>query len=218
MATKRIDIRIYGGKLSVTAGDQGYIMIKKLDDDRYLAVTASWKIIIGKEETYINCSSKAIKKKNKFRIQTRSGSLFLYNSTHNWYWYFRKIGLQSILDQYKIDTIVSVENNEPITLDAYFSYIDGKYRECGLIKNPTLKYYGDNVSVDVSIDLLMEGDIAIGSAIISFDDFVIVEYLRNHRKIYTHNEIRVEDLYNNLRLKNIKFKSILGDIKNEKSN
>lgn len=216
MATKRIDIRIAGGKLDVSAGDQGYIMIKKLDDDRYLAVTASWKIIIGRRETFINCSSKAIKKKNKFRIQTRSGSLFLYNSTNNWYWYFRDIGLQYILDRYKIDTIIRVENNEPTTLEAYFSYNNGEYGECKLIKNPTLKYYGDNVSVSVSIDLLMDGDKALGTATISFGDFVIVEYLRNHRKIYTHNDIRVEDLYNNNRLDNIKFKSILGDLQNEK--
>ena len=54
VSTKRIDIMITNdGKLHVKGWAQGYIMIKLLEENKFLAVTSSWKIIIDKDSISI---------------------------------------------------------------------------------------------------------------------------------------------------------------------
>lgn len=214
MATKRIDIVVYNGHVKVTPV-QGYFQLKEIENERILVTTGSWKIIIEKHSTFINCSSKAIKKQNKFKIATMNGSLFLYNSTNNWYWYFRKKKLQFILDMHKIDAVKICDTNQ-IELPCCFSNHDGTLSESNLEKSPTLKYFGDAVEVKLDkthMDIFDDtSSLIVATVLFSFKKFLIVEFLPNHRRLYVDKSYRVERLFSEGYLNTIEVESIIDDL------
>jgi hypothetical protein len=214
MATKRIDIVVYNGHVKVTPV-QGYFQLKEIENERILVTTGSWKIIIDKHSTFINCSSKAIKKQNKFKIATMNGSLFLYNSTNNWYWYFRKKKLQFILDMHKIDAVKICDTNQ-IELPCCFSNYDGTLSESNLEKSPTLKYFGDAVEVKLDkthMDIFDDtSSLIVATVLFSFKKFLIVEFLPNHRRLYVDKSYRVERLFSEGYLNTIEVESIIDDL------
>ena len=79
MVMKRLDIRIFHGKIDVypKVGD----MIVSYKDNIAYITTGSWYIEVRRTATIIKCSSKAMVKRRNFQIRTIQGSLFLYNST-----------------------------------------------------------------------------------------------------------------------------------------
>ena len=120
--------------------------------------------------------------------------------------------MQDILDLYKIDTLIPTEE-ETVSIETCFLYKDGVYEESNVKKNPTLKYFGDNCVTNVTVDMIIDETICAATAHIKFGDFLLIEYLPNHRKMYTHNNIQIGELFRNGRLSNIKMKSILKDVK-----
>jgi hypothetical protein len=214
MATKRIDIVVYNGHVKVTPV-QGYCQLKELENERILITTGSWKIIVDKNDIFINCSSKAVKKQNKFKIATMNGSLFLYNSTNNWYWYFRKKKLQFILDMHKIDAVKICDTNQ-IELPCCFSNHEGTLSESNLEKSPTLKYFGDNVEIKLDkahMDIFDDtSSLTVATVLFHFGKFLIVEFLPNHRRLYVDKSYRVERLFSEGYLNTIEVESIIDDL------
>jgi hypothetical protein len=214
MATKRIDITLCNGQVKVKPV-QGYAELKELEGGKILIVTGSWKITVAPEHTIIYCSSKAVNKKRKFKLSTMNGSLFLYNSTNNWYWYFRKKKLQFILDMYKIDAVKLCDTNQ-IELPCCFSNHEGTISESNLEKSPTLKYFGDDVRVKLDkahMDMYDdESSLTVASVLFKFGKFLIVEFLPNHRRLYVDKSYRVERLFAEGYLNSIEVKSIIDDL------
>jgi hypothetical protein len=213
MATKRIDIVVYNGQVRVEPV-QGYAEVQP-KDGKYLITTGSWSILVSPESINIYCSSKAIKKRNRFKIATMNGSLFLYNSTNNWYWYFRKKKLQFILDVNKVDNVKMCETHV-VELPCCVSLKDNVISESSIEKSPSLKYDGDNVTAVLDkTNMIIDSDdssIAMVTIKFKFDKFLIVEFLPNHRKLFIHKNYRIEDLFADGYLKMIDVKSVINDL------
>ena len=216
MSTKRIDIRMdysSGNARVKVIPIQCSGKITELGQGEFLFVTGSWKIKISDKQIKIYCDSKAIKKRNRFNIATRVGSLFLYNSTNNWYWYFRQKRLQDILDYIQVDSMKICDYDDTVSIPCCFDYTDDIYSESKVNGSPTIKFAGPGVqaSIDENEILMSDENNSVRVAMIKFKikSFVIIEFLDNHRKIYLKSGVKVEDLYRNNMLDNISMKSVL---------
>jgi hypothetical protein len=142
-------------------------------------------------------------------IPVRDGSLFLYNSTNNWYWYFREKEIQDKLDMLKIDKIINVKDKK-LMLSYCYESVDGKKVDSTNEANPTLLYYGNLHSIN-NVSRRFDVESSLGKCTIEgiLDDFLLVEFLKGHRTLYVNDGIKLSDLYDKGCFNDIKMTSIL---------
>ena len=144
--TKRIDfIRSneskYGWEVKFNKGD---FIIAYQTEDGIMLKHRSWEITINfrlAKINFISTSKAKIKTRDKFEMNMRPGSLFLYNSSYDWYWYFRNATLQNRLDTLCIDKIVHVNNYSEIKETYYHKYENEK---CIIDNEKSLMVYPHN--------------------------------------------------------------------------
>ena len=207
MATRRIDVHKDHGDVKVNCRGEGDFHVSLVEPSsnkdgkkKYIEITFnSWTIKISSTLTIIHCASKAKVKKRSFRIATRNGSLFFYNSTTDWYWYFRDEHIQCILDEYKIDRMINAQ--QPMVVLSTVLAIKEKDAKSSTEELSTLKYYGDDTKVSIS-SRIKNDKIDVADVTFRFKGFLIVEdgVSTSHRTIYLyHTKIRDLDL-NNMKL------------------
>lgn len=129
--TKRIDFKRsnkakYGWEVKYDKND--FIIVNQ-NDEKLVLKHRSWEITVNfklSKINFISTSKAKIKTRNTFEMTIRSGSLFLYNSSLDWYWYFRNAGLQNKLDKLGIDRIIQVNNQAEIKEVYYHRFENGK--------------------------------------------------------------------------------------------
>lgn len=91
------------------------------------SIPDNWIVEIKLNRLWVVALSNA-KKTNKrvTSIPVQDGSLFLQNSTHDWYYYFRVSALQTILDKYKINRIIA---NRKVVVTVCIDTVTGKLIE-----------------------------------------------------------------------------------------
>ena len=202
MATRRIDVHKNHGDVKINCKGEGdfHVSLVKPSSSKnckrkYIEITFnSWRIKISADATIIHCESKAKEKRRNFRIETRNGSLFFYNSTTDWYWYFRHESIQRILDEYKIDRMVNCQ--QPMVVLS--TVLSVKNDETSSKELSTLKYYGDNTTVSIS-SRIKNDKIDVADVTFRFKSFLIVEdgMSTSHRTIYLYQtKLRNLDLDN----------------------
>lgn len=210
MATRRIDVHKNHGDVKVNCrgeGDFHVSLIERSEDGgkkKYIEILFnSWTIKISSNLTIIHCASKAKVKKRSFRIATRNGSLFFYNSTTDWYWYFRDEHIQRILDEYKIDRMINAQ--QPMVVLSTVLAVKEKENDSSTAEEvSTLKYYGDDTKVSIS-SRMKNDKIDVADVTFNFKSFLIVEdgVSTSHRTIYLYQtKIRNLDL-NNMKLTSV---------------
>jgi hypothetical protein len=168
-----------------------------------------WDISIDDDIITIISKSKAKKKKtNKFVRPIEEGSYFFYNSTTNWYWYFRPRTMQDLLDRFSIDRMIPAEGDIELEIYAIKDEND-KIIPSDFDLIPTLKYWSPNeVETNVKfnaiipeyksmIDVLKGNNgvnLCVGNIKISFKDWIIIENRVGHRELYVKKNVKVSDL------------------------
>ena len=209
MATRRIDVHKDHGDVKVNCRGEGDFHVSLVEPSsnkdgkkKYIEITFnSWTIKISSTLTIIHCASKAKVKKRSFRIATRNGSLFFYNSTTDWYWYFRDEHIQCILDEYKIDRMINAQ--QPMVVLS--TVLSVKNDETSSKELSTLKYYGDNTTVSIS-SRIKNDKMDVADVTFRFKSFLIVEdgMSTSHRTIYLY-----QTKLRNLDLDNMKLTSVM---------
>lgn len=211
--TKRINFSFnkLTGKFTVNCGPE--FEVKETEEFIELSTT-NWyiKLDLIYRKIFIHSYSNAKKKRRDFNIYARSGSLFLYNSTTNWYWYWRNKNLQDELDRFSIEKIVTIEElpieheivckvnqetGEPIPVE--LSESDGGTIRLFPADVPVKiipKYYAKTVNSNL--------DFVISQGEITPSKFVIIEYKLGHRILLIKPDIKINDLIQDHSLSDVK--------------
>ena len=211
MATRRIDVHKNHSDVKVNCRGEGDFHVSLIEPSsnkdggkKYVEIRFnSWTIKISSTTTIIHCDSKAKVKRRTFRIETRNGSLFFYNSTTDWYWYFRHEQIQRILDKYKIDRMINAQ--QPMVVLSTVLAVKDKENETSTEEMSSLKYYGDDTSVSIS-SRIKNDKIDVADVTFRFKSFLIVEdgVSSSHRTIYLYQTKLL-----NLDLDNMKLTSVM---------
>ena len=222
MATKRINF--YKEK------DTGIMCMHILEDDaiqrfepfklfgelhQYKYYLKNWSITANAEctEIIVICNSKANKSKERItRFPMKEGSLFLYNSTNDWYCYFRDMDFQAILDKVHIDTIISTYKDDIVIPICCYIRKDGTLVNSTIKQNPTIQYYGNITRCMINRDpniIYKNGSIMVADCMIEFSKYILIEFLPNHRKLYINKQYNLVDLYKQGEFDHISLQSIL---------
>ena len=194
MVMKRLDIRIFHGKIEVypKVGDMN---VSYKDNIAYIT-TGSWYIEVRRTVTIIKCSSKAMVKRRNFRIRTIQGSLFLYNSTNDWHWNFRKKKLQHQLDMLQIDRMVYL--NEPYyETETVMKKENNKFIPCEIEGVYTLQYRSDAMDLNIKKDHIKIQDYAVIPVKFTFEKYLLLRTTPNHHVIYLHH-CKMKDIFEEL--------------------
>ena len=99
-------------RLNLIRNSQNEIVLENPD-----LIPKNWILEIKDNKIYIVGLSKANSKRERISLfDLKEGSLFLHNSSFDFYAYFRDKDTQSILDKYGIQKMVAIENSLFITL------------------------------------------------------------------------------------------------------
>lgn len=205
MAMKRLDIRV---KKDGSVDLNPVVGSMSIEKDKYgntRVLTGSWKIRFRNDSMELYCSSKAKQKRRNFRVSIRSGSLFLYNTTYNWYWNFRSAKVQKMLDEFKIDRMINVDTTI-VSISTVFKMEDGKRKEYQDEKYQTIKYFSDDLGDYKVIKQGETNNVIACDVIFHFKKFLIIETKENHRLIYMNN-CKLSDIYEYLK-ENMKIYSL----------
>ena len=118
-------------RLNIIRNSQNELILENPD-----LIPKNWILEIKDNKIYTVGLSKANSKRERISMyDLKEGSLFLHNSSFDFYSYFRDKETQSILDKYGIQKMVAIENNLFITLHV----VNGK------VTNPILYLHGFNL-------------------------------------------------------------------------
>ena len=195
MAMKRIDMYFSkDGNLHVSAHLSDNVKIQETKKNCFYIEVSSWQITINWQNTYIFCASKAKEKRRKFSIRTRSGSLFLYNSTTNWYWNFRNRSLQKMLDALHVDRIVNMDNNTA-DIEVVLAKEDGVYKEYQGEDFHTIRFISDTMEKpSIKEYAEVENGMRLAMATFTFGKYLMVETTKGHHLLYLYN-VRVHEVF-----------------------
>lgn len=238
MATKRIDILFEENDIRVKSEDEFNI---SYDDYFMELLTYNWRIIINKYDSYIYIESTSNAKttsNKKFYTKLKEGTLFLYNSTTNWYWYFRDKEIQDFLDSLSIGQVISIPDYRAnLTFHQYLLFDPDKEElfttSLDRKKGSTMQFYSDTGTNIKHTILLSKYNIFPDKNLLDFDlkielnKFLLVEKIYNgYRKLYiksSYNLNYVKEYFSSI--DKIEFtklipniQDICGGIKNEKIN
>lgn len=195
--TKRIDIYRENGQFKISIKDDHEIIQGK--NNKITIVLKNWYMDVdfNAESVVLRCTSKAIiKAKDRFSFNLREGTLFLYNSTTYWYWYFRNKELQSNMDTLQASKIITI--NGDITCPIVGKMIDGIPKPIISDMFNTLKVYGLDFEYDINWDAIITSNgIVIGN--ITFHPtketkiFIIDD--NGHRTVYTKKKYKLNSLF-----------------------
>ena len=217
MATKRIDIRFIEGKYTILPSKEYTVAY---DDTFTEVILYNWKIILNNYEKYlyIQSESKAkTTKNNTFYIKPKEGSLFLYNSTTTWYWYFRDKETQDFLDEFNIGKVVSIPDDRTVlTFHQYYIFDETNknlFIDSLTTKKSTRLFHFDPGTKYSCSDLIVIYNSNKDQNLIDFDikvsinKFILIEKLATgYRKLYIKSSYNLNAAMDYLRsLEKIEF-------------
>ena len=134
-------------------------------------------------------------RRKKFHLQMREGSLFLFNSASDWYWYFRDKETQSFLDTYHINKMVSVRDTDQVELtqiheidfsgDYYSPIIRGKFQTIKVWTLPGSEFQG--IKARVTVDQVTTATKIISTVTYKVNTAMLVQNRRDHMTLYINN-------------------------------
>ena len=209
MATKRFDVtRMEDGRIVLKEEYKNPCVIST--DAGYTFNDRMWDRKIINNRLIITAKSKAVRKPtNTFNLEIKEGSYFFYNSSTNWYWYYRDAKTQLLLDKFYIDKITSTNNSTAVVPFYAKMDVDGNFMPTGFDLIPTVKYYGPGyISSKIHgkgvipnyksvIDVMTNSpgiDLYIGEIALDFMDWVIVEIRPYHRELYINKNVKLESI------------------------
>ena len=207
MATKRFCITKNEDRFIIENFDKSINYTKEKNEDLVITLD-NWDLTITDTTILINAKSRAKNKRcRNFAIDLEEGSLFLYNSSTNWYWYFRPKILQDKLDELKIDRIISIKDDEKANVDFYaIEDMNGKLHAISNLESPvsTPKIYSPN---DLKVAIFGHGNmystkvrkgekvyLYIAALELNFKDWMIVESRPGHRTLYLKKRMDLRDI------------------------
>lgn len=226
MATRRIDIRLDSNNKYYVEENKDFII--QSDNDFIKLTSFNWIIIINHHDRYIYIESLSKAKStrtNKFYVKLSEGSLFLYNSTTDWYWYFREKEIQEFLDEFNIGKLISIpDERKNLTFHQYFILdLNGeKVFIDSLDRNDSTMLFHSNNGIDIKANmLLLEYNLIASNTLLNFDvkleldKFILTQRLCNgYRKLYIKSSYNVKAAMEYFRnLEKIEFTKLLPDDK-----
>ena len=207
MATKRIDINRTTPTDSVRISyDYHDFKSQSLGTGITLLSAKNWDVFIDENTNNIFIESKSNsckgKKKTNFNIHLDNGSLFLYNSSTDWYWYFRDKETQDFLDKFNISKLISIpDDGRDLKLAQYhyvtiYSDITIIFDSCNNKSESTIQLHNEDTEHIVyypqveyvrQIGNLMQVKTNLS---IPIDSFLLVQEADGYRKLY------INDAYN----------------------
>ena len=195
--TKRIDFWFdWEGKLKYHCDEKEFAIDTSEKEIAFHSKNWTIKVDLKVRRIYIHSFSNAKKKRRDFSIYVRSGSLFLYNSTTDWYWYWRNKSLQDELDAYRIDKICTL-NNDTIEMDIILKDNNGIPEPISEGEQTTLKLFPNDVEMEFNPKYYAhtweDTNFIISSCKIKPDKFVIIES-DDHKILYVRPKLKIDDL------------------------
>lgn len=187
MATKRIDFVKRGTNKYPKVIVDGIEHVFPNDMPHQHFQLGSWTLTVTKRYIKIFCSSKAKEKRRNFKIELRSGSLFLYNSTTNWYWYFRSAEVQEILDKLNIDKMVTLDRPAFTCSCIYSKATEVIGIPVTLQQINQIRYYSPGASVDKEVIGEYEEGLYRVDLTFNFKNYLIIQESAHHRTLYMFN-------------------------------
>ena len=99
-------------RINLVKNEHNEIIIQNKED-----IPKNWIVEIKNNQLIVVGLSKANPNRERVNLfELKEGSLFLYNSSFDFYCYFRKIEIQDILYEYGIQKVVAIEHKLNLTL------------------------------------------------------------------------------------------------------
>ena len=171
---------------------------------------SQWCILINGPKIILKSFSQARKKKkNVFHMNRRNGSLFLYNSSTNWYWYWRNEKFQKQLDAYHIDKIEPCQKNEGDDIEfaeflPIFDIVDGELVESK--RYFTNKFSHVDPSDIVYLDIINRDEEEHMQFLVDIqvDNYLLVEERPGHFKLYINSKYTTKEAFSSIKKNNVK--------------
>ena len=206
MSTKRIDFVARNGTIRPRI-IRGWFKETEDENSRRVFISKNWTVVIGNEKIHFECRSQSRSfnehTKREFDIELREGSLFMYNSTSTWYWYFRKKDIQDFLDKRGISKIVSIKPNTIIKLtqmqligknsDGKFEILPStikRYESFSYWKTNFVEMTSITPTILVNNNMLPKNtSIIISDVFFNMDKFLLVKNREGHETLYVNKGI-----------------------------
>jgi hypothetical protein len=216
MALLRIDFVKDGNEHFRYSIKKGYFNISRTDTMTTFDC-GDWFVEFNDETIHFKCNSVVRGSNNDmvrdFTFTTKEGSLFLYTSPNNWYWYWREKHTQDVMDTFNINKIIPVDVSdyvyiEQINLVKYHYTPNGEY--CGYtVGDSELKgsqsfkiWLSEGVSLNkITPKMIVThpvlGDktkLLISDVFFGLDSFLLVQNRKEHRTLYINKDLDIQEV------------------------
>lgn len=195
---------------------KGYFNISKFDDTTRFD-SGDWVVEFNQEMIHFTCNSVVRGANNDmvrdFTFTTKEGSLFLYTSPTNWYWYWREKHTQDVMDNFNINKIIPVDVHDYVYIEQtniikYHYTPDNEY--CGYtISESELKgsqsfkvWITDGVSINKIVPKIVVTHPVLGNTTklllsdvyFGLTDFLLIQNRKEHRTLYINKELDINEV------------------------